>query len=226
MLRKSFYALMVLVLALSVSVPGLAPGRGRAYAQAEARSYIVILKGDPVAAYSGDVPGLAATRVEGEKVEPQSANVQEYANFLASEHDKSLEQAGVSPGAKIHDYTYALNGYSAILTQDQVDAIKLQKDAVLVLEDRMRYPQTDSSPGFLRLTVRGGAYDSGYTGEGVVVGIIDSGIWPEHPSFADDGSYPTPPTGPLPCEFGNTAHNPADDRCLPIPRYLSRTVWR
>ena len=85
-----------------------------------------------------------------------------------------------------------------------------QPGVVLVQPDVMRYKTTDSSPKFLGLTDRGGAWARGYTGEGVIVGIIDSGIWPEHPSFADDGSYPPLSIGSIPCEFGNTAHNPND----------------
>ena len=191
MFRKAFYPLMILVLVLSLFTPALTPGGGRALAQEDAKSYIVVLQRDIL----GNNARMAAS----------SEDIS-----LEAEHDKSLEDAGASADAKVHDYTFAFNGYSAILTQAQVDAIKLQKDTVLIMEDQMRYPQTDSSADFLGLTVRGGAYDSGYTGEGVVVGVIDTGIWPEHPSFADDGSYPAPPTGPLPCDFGNTAQNPND----------------
>ncbi|HET9915187.1 MAG TPA: S8 family serine peptidase [Anaerolineales bacterium] len=203
MQRKAFYALMVFLLTLSLTTPALA--------QEEAKSYIVVMEQQPIVSYEGDIAGLAATEIQGgEKLEAGDTAVRAYDNFLEAQHEESLEAAGVSVNAKIHDYTVALNGYSAILTAEQVEAIRMQKHVKFVMEDQRRYAHTDSSPEFLGLTVKGGAYDSGYTGEGVVVGIIDTGIWPEHPSFADDGSYSAPPTGPLPCEFGNTAHNPND----------------
>jgi subtilisin family serine protease len=64
---------------------------------------------------------------------------------------------------------------------------------------------------FLNLTGRGEAYDEGVDGTGVLVGVIDTGIWPEHPSFADDGTLPAAPTfAGDSCQFGNTAANPDD----------------
>ncbi|WP_300675951.1 S8 family serine peptidase [Nocardioides sp.] len=64
---------------------------------------------------------------------------------------------------------------------------------------------------FLNLTGKGEAYDSKIDGTGVLVGVIDTGIWPEHPSFADDGTLPAAPDlGPDSCDFGNTAANKND----------------
>ncbi len=39
-------------------------------------------------------------------------------------------------------------------------------------------------------------------GAGVIIGVIDTGIWPEHPMLADNG-IPHPAGGPWACEFGN-----------------------
>ncbi|TXK17515.1 S8 family serine peptidase [Homoserinibacter sp. GY 40078] len=38
-------------------------------------------------------------------------------------------------------------------------------------------------------------------GKGVIVGVIDSGIWPEHPMLVDNG-IPHPAGGPWACDFG------------------------
>lgn len=212
MYRKFFYAVLILVLALSVSASALAQNNASLLAKSNAKSYIVVMANDPVIAYQGDVAGYPATKPgKGEKINPNSAPVRKYEQFLEKSHNKTLKAAGVATSAKINEYTFALNGYSAILTEAEVKAIKAQPGVVIVLEDQMRYKQTDSAPDFLGLTVDDGAYDKGYDGEGVVVGVIDTGIWPEHPSFADDGSYaPLPGYAGVPCEFGNTAHNPND----------------
>lgn len=202
--RPRFFALIVTV---ALVLPAAAP----VLAQESAKPYIVVMAADPVATYTGGVAGLAPTKAApGNKLDRRNTNVRKYQTFLRAEHDRSLRQGKVAATNKLHDYTIALNGYAALMTPTQVAAIKLQKGVVRVLEDVMRQPHTDSSPEFMGLTVASGAYDRGFDGEGVVVGVIDTGIWPELPSFADDGSYPAPPTGALPCQFGNIAHNPND----------------
>jgi subtilisin family serine protease len=208
MQRKTFFrGLILALLTLSLAATAAAP----VLAKETRKSYIVVLAGDPIATYEGGLTGYARTKApEGKKVAANSAPAKSYDKFLTSQHNKSLKQAGVGTAAKLHDYTVSLNGYAAVLTPKQVDAIKTQKGVLHVFEDQMRQPQTDSSGKFLGLTAKGGAYAKGVTGENVVVGVIDTGIWPEHPSFADDGSYGPSPIAPVPCEFGNTAHNAVD----------------
>ena len=214
MSRKIFNVMLIFVLALSLSSSAFAQADEAPSAQGNAKSYVVVMANDPIISYEGDIRGYSATKpAEGKKVNPNSAHVRKYEKFLENSHDASLAAADVNASAKVYDYTFGLNGYSAILTEAEVSALKAQKDVLLVLEDQMRYAETDSSPHFLGLTAPGGAYAKGFTGEGVLVGVIDSGIWPEHPSFADDGTFPPAPSlddSRPNCEFGNTAHNPND----------------
>ncbi len=179
--------------------------------------YLVIMFDDPAVAFEGGITGLQATRpARGAKIDADSAAVKNYVGHLKTRHNQALEAVGARTENKIHDYTYAINGFAAQLTAGQAAALEKQPGVMRVVPDELKQPTTDSSPGFLGLTLRGGPWATGITGEGVVVGIIDSGIWPEHPSFADDGSYGPPPVtledtpdNPA-CEFGNTAHNPND----------------
>jgi len=178
--------------------------------------YIVTMAADPAIAYEGGIKGFQATKPgKGQKVNPNSAHVKKYVKLLNQTHDDALKAVGAGKNRKIHDYAMALNGFAVQLTESQASKLALQKGVTSVRKDEMRYKTTDSSPTFLGLTDAGGAYAKGYTGEDVVVGVIDSGIWPEHPSFADDGSYGPSPVGPLDdsrpnCEFGNTLHNTDD----------------
>ena len=233
--RRSLYLLLILSLVLTLFAPAavqaqeggtsvflplvtanngaaalnLSPG---ALPKSENGVYVVILKDPPAAVYEGGVSDFRATRPnKGGKLDINSPDMQAYTSYLATTQDDLLRSVGGSEADKFYNYTVALNGFAAKLSPSQIADLQANPNVFMVLPDVMRYPTTDSTPKFLGLTGKHGAWAAGYTGEGVIVGVIDTGIWPEHPSFADDGSYPAPPlTAPIPCEFGNSAHNPND----------------
>lgn len=207
-MRRAILLATVLATALAMAIPA---GAGVSNQVSGDRApYVVLMADDPVVAYEGDIPGLAATKPgKGEKVRPASPAVRAYREHLDNRRAEVRAKAGVDASQVVSTYDFALAGFSAALTPAEAERLELQKGVLAVIRDELHELHTDTSGDFLGLTDGGGAYDTGYTGEGVIVGVIDTGIWPEHPSFADDGSYSDPGLD-VPCEFGNTAHNPDD----------------
>ena len=146
-------------------------------AKADRQSYVVVMAADPLAITHGQ-----------ERLDTASADSR--ATRLESSHERVLRGAGATDAPITHTYTVALNGFSAQLTPTEVAEVQKQPGVAAVLEDVMRFPTTDSSGDFLGLTSPTARTPTASTGEDVVVGVIDTGIWPEHPSFADDGSCP------------------------------------
>ncbi|CAI5485850.1 unnamed protein product [Closterium sp. Naga37s-1] len=68
---------------------------------------------------------------------------------------------------------------------------------------------TTATPAFLQLpqSLWAAAGGEGSAGEGVVVGVVDTGIWPEHRSFANDSSAPY---GPPPSSFKGACPTSSD----------------
>jgi subtilisin family serine protease len=108
-----------------------------------------------------------------------------------------------------------LGGVSLLVPRSEVHLLENVPGVVAVYPDTLLQPVTERSPAFLGATeIWEDLGGSATAGEGVVVGVIDSGIWPEHPSFADPdpsgAAYPAPPFVPGSCDFGNDAYNPND----------------
>ncbi|HEU4916708.1 MAG TPA: S8 family peptidase [Acidimicrobiia bacterium] len=222
MRRRLVTSLAVLTTALATAIPVGAGQPVDVVAQtAETEApYVVVMETEPVLGNEELAP-------EGAKApDAASSAVEEYSTQLETEKVEVLESAGIDPGALVASFAFAINGFSASLTPAQAESLAAQKGVLLVQRDELRQLHTSQSPEFLGLDDRRGAWDSGFTGAGVVVGVIDSGIWPEHPSFAarpdlgpppitlanipdlnPDPAVTVPSTG---CDFGNSAHNPTD----------------
>lgn len=153
--------------------------------------FIVQMADFPVVAYTGGRAGYAATAPrQGEHANPNSAHVRKYQDYLDRTHADALRAVGASVTAKFYDYTFSFNGFAAQLTAKQAAGLLQQPNVVSVSPDEVRQPTTDNTPGFLGLSAPGGLWDQlggqGHAGEDVIIGVIDTGIWPEHPSFSDE----------------------------------------
>jgi subtilisin family serine protease len=126
---------------------------------------------------------------------------------------KTLEAA--TGGQIIHRYKEVFNGASLVVPTDKVGSIASLPGVKAVYLDEVRKVDMERTPQFIGApgawSQLGGQENAG---EGIIVGMLDTGIWPEHPSFSDpDPSgkpYDPPSSGLYACNFGNTAYNPND----------------
>jgi subtilisin family serine protease len=171
--------------------------------------YIVTLTDKPIATYDGDVEGLRATRpTKGERVDVTSSRAERYRAHLEDQQAKTAARVGAKP---LKHYAVSLNGFATTLTPDQARTLQRAPGVLSVTEDRPRRLTDSKKPvDFLKLSGSNGVWAGlgGKTqaGRGVVVGIVDSGYWPESKSFAGEalGTVPPPVSDPYrPYRSGN-----------------------
>ena len=220
MRRKLLTALAALATALATAIPaGAGPVEITAQTDNTEAPYVVVMEAAPVLGNEEIAPE------GGDPPDPDSAAVEEYEAELEAEKVEVLTSAGIDQNALVASFEFAANGFSAALTAAEAASLAAQKGVLSVQRDYLRQLHTSESPDFLGLDDRNGAWNSGFTGAGVVVGVIDTGIWPEHPSFAarpdlgdpaitlesiPDMNPGTPVVPSSGCDFGDTLHNSAD----------------
>ena len=190
MYRKIF-SMFSLVLVLAVTFSAVSPvsaqlslkSKGGEITESPNGIYIIQMIDNPVVAYEGDTKGLKATAPKkGQKIDPNSPAVIDYVSYLTSKHDNALAKVG---GQKIYDYVYSFNGFAAKMSLGQAKKLSGIDGVITINADELHTMDTSTTPDFLGLTADGGLWDMGVTGEDVIIGIVDSGIWPEAASFSD-----------------------------------------
>ena len=146
--------------------------------------YLVMLRAPGAAGYGGGNARYAATHSSSGEFDAHTDRAQAYTNHLRSTHRSIAQEYGTKPVA---DFTVASNGFVADLTKSQ--AIGLAADSRVLLVEKSRNYKLDSinTADTLGMTGKHGAWrmhgGEANAGSGVVVGDLDSGIWPESKSF-------------------------------------------
>ncbi|BFG27424.1 hypothetical protein CerSpe_136990 [Prunus speciosa] len=145
--------------------------------------YIVLMEGDPVALYG-----------DGRRLDVNSEVFKAHAKRLVDSHDQLLQSAlETGSYSKLYSFKHILNGFAVHTTPSQAEKLKEAPRVKLVEKDRGAKLMTTYTPQFLGLpqgvwTQEGG--DDHNAGEGIVIGFVDTGINPTHPSFAYDPLNP------------------------------------
>jgi subtilisin family serine protease len=117
---------------------------------------------------------------------PQASHVQQHVYKLKARQDQLLLSVNAF-NDDIYRYNYTFNGMAVMLTPRQAEILRKRKGVARVWRDRQRLVATNQSPQFLGLLDKATGLQAahGLTGEDIIIGVIDSGITPDHPSFSD-----------------------------------------
>ncbi|XP_031262039.1 subtilisin-like protease SBT1.4 [Pistacia vera] len=92
----------------------------------------------------------------------------------------------------LYTYSKAINGFSAHLTAFQAAKLKEHPGILSVTPDEIRQLHTTRTHHFLGLSDDSGLWPNSNYADDVIVGVLDTGIWPERESFSDFGLAKVP----------------------------------
>ncbi|KAK4729011.1 hypothetical protein R3W88_021999 [Solanum pinnatisectum] len=112
-----------------------------------------------------------------------------YKSFLPN----TIETAGLDEKPRlIYSYHNVIIGFAARLSAKQVKEIEKTPGFISAWRQRILFLHTTHTPSFLGLQQNIGMWRDANYGKGVIIGVLDTGITPDHPSFSDKG-MPHPP---------------------------------
>ena len=220
---RSLVSIMALAI-LFVHSPVFAKNTSISPGGNDKQRYIVILDDLPLATYDGRVlptskragdairlPATANRFTGARKLDVNSPNSKKYLRFLDERFESFRGESALRLGRQLRAtqrYRNALNGFATELSEADVRALRDVPGVKTVIRDEVQKLQTDSGPNWLGADKiydgSAGPYPA-TGGEGIVVGLIDSGINWDHSSFIDAGEGAAPGydfVNPYPAQLG------------------------
>jgi subtilisin family serine protease len=213
-MRKSWVFAFVASFVIAALVPvgqgaaGSEPENGitSSLVVADPSLFVVQLADAPLALYAGGVSGLAPTLPAARgatRLDPNSPDSRAYLAYLATRQSSAEGAIAVAIGrapAVAFRYRVAFNGIALSLTAAEAAIVRGLGGVRAVTPDERLETITDNGPKWMDADAvwDGTAGVAATKGEGVVAGIIDTGVNIDHPSFADvgaDGFNHTNPRG-------------------------------
>ncbi|KAK6251213.1 hypothetical protein SCA6_005218 [Theobroma cacao] len=107
----------------------------------------------------------------------------------------------------VYSYRNVITGFAAKLTAEEAEAMKRKEGIISARPEKVYSLHTTHSPNFLGLHQNSGVWNQSNYGKGVIIGLLDTGITPGHPSFSDEGMPPPPAKWKGKCEFATGCNN-------------------
>ncbi|CAL0323811.1 unnamed protein product [Lupinus luteus] len=136
-------------------------------------------------------------------------------------YDSTLKS--VSDSAEmLYTYKHVAHGFSTRLTVQEADALEKQPGILSVIPEVRYNLHTTRTPQFLGIDKPTTVLpDSGQVSQ-VIIGVLDTGIWPELKSLDDTGLGPVPSTWKGVCETGNNFNSSNCNKKLIGARFFSK----
>jgi subtilisin family serine protease len=161
---------------------------------------------DTAASYTGNIAGLKATspHVTGKSLTANASAVAAYDAYTSKYSAKTTAAAQkAAPGLEVaQNLTSAYGGVAASVPANQIDALLNTPGVAAVQRDTLNKPLDDNTSFIGATNVWPTLGGSSHAGSNVVVGVIDTGIWPEHPMLSPAG-ISAPAGGIKGCQFGD-----------------------
>uniref|UniRef100_A0A5B6ZMU9 Putative subtilisin-like protease n=1 Tax=Davidia involucrata TaxID=16924 RepID=A0A5B6ZMU9_DAVIN len=122
----------------------------------------------------------------------------------------------------LYSYSHVMHGFSARLTPSQLAELEENPAHCATYQESFGKLFTTHTTKFLGLKRSSGIWPTASYGKGVIIGIIDTGVWPESESFSDRGMSPVPERWKGKCENGTAFSHSACNKKLIGARSFSK----